>query len=146
MKGMPIVFFDIHGILDRKFIPQGQTVNTAFYCDVLRRIREDNRRKRPDLWRNGNCVLQHDNAPAHTVLQTSEFLGQTNISVGQHRLYLPDLTPADFFLVFQMKSKLRGRRFDTVEEIQRSSQEVLNMLQEQDFQQVLQHWQRRLER
>jgi hypothetical protein len=29
-KTMLIVFFDIRGIVDREFVPQGQTANTAF--------------------------------------------------------------------------------------------------------------------
>ena len=140
MKSMLIVFCDFLGVVLREFVPQSQTVNSVFYCVVLRRLREDIGRKRPDLWRNGNCVLQDDNAAPHAMLQTSEFLGQTNISVGQHPPFSPDLTPADFVLVFKMKSKLRSRHFDSIEEIQRPSQEVLNMLQDQDFQQALQQW------
>jgi histone-lysine N-methyltransferase SETMAR len=45
MKTMFIVFFDIRGIVHREFVPQGQTVNKTFYCEVLRRLRENIRRK-----------------------------------------------------------------------------------------------------
>jgi hypothetical protein len=41
MKTMLIVFFDICGIVHRKFVPQGQTINTKFYHEVLRRLREN---------------------------------------------------------------------------------------------------------
>jgi hypothetical protein len=34
----------------------------------------------------------------------------------------PDLAPCDFFLFPKMKLKLKGRRFDTIEEIQAESQ------------------------
>jgi hypothetical protein len=37
-----------------------------------------------------------------------------------------------------MKSKLKGRRFDTIEEIQAKSQRVLDTLLEKDFQEVFQ--------
>jgi len=40
-KSMLIVFFDIRGIVHHEFAPQGQTMNTGFYCSVLRRLRED---------------------------------------------------------------------------------------------------------
>jgi hypothetical protein len=46
-----IVILDFRGIVHREFVPQGQTVNTKFYCEFLRRLRENIRRKRPDLWR-----------------------------------------------------------------------------------------------
>jgi hypothetical protein len=51
-----------------------------------------------------------------------------------HPPYSPDLAPCDFFLFPQMKFKLKGRRFDTIEEIQAESQRVLDTLIEKDFQ------------
>jgi histone-lysine N-methyltransferase SETMAR len=48
-KNMLIVFFDIRGIVHHEFIPEGQTVNAEFYCNVFLRLREDIRGKRPEL-------------------------------------------------------------------------------------------------
>jgi hypothetical protein len=48
-----------------EFAPEGQTANAEFYCNVLRRLREDNERKRPEMWRAGNWMLHDDNAPSH---------------------------------------------------------------------------------
>jgi hypothetical protein len=45
-----------------------------------------------------------------------------------HPPYSPDLAPCDFFLFPKMKLKLKGRRFDTTEEIQAESQRVLDNL------------------
>jgi hypothetical protein len=45
-----------------------------------------------------------------------------------------------------MKSKLKIRRFDTIEEIQAKSQLVLDTLTEKDFQQAFQKWKRRWNR
>jgi hypothetical protein len=42
--------------------------------------------------------------------------------------YFPDLAPCDFFLFPEMKLKLKGRRFDTIEGIQAESQRVLDTL------------------
>jgi len=42
-----------------------------------------------------------------------------------------------------MKLKLKGRRFDTNEEIQAKSQRVLDTLIEKDFQEAFQKWRRR---
>jgi hypothetical protein len=47
--------------------------------------------------------------------------------------YSPDLAPCDFSLFPKMKLKLRGRRFDTIEEIQTESPRVLDTLTEKDF-------------
>jgi len=39
-----------------------------------------------------------------------------------------------------VKLKLKGRRFDTTEEIQAKSQRVLDILIEKDFQEAFQKW------
>jgi hypothetical protein len=46
---MIITFFDVKGIVHKEFVPTGQTVNPGFYYDVLRRLRENMRRRRPKL-------------------------------------------------------------------------------------------------
>ena len=49
-----LFFPDIQGIVHKKFVPPGETVNGKFYCVVLKRMREGTRRKRPDKWKNNN--------------------------------------------------------------------------------------------
>ena len=50
---MLICFFDQEGIVHREFaLSPGLTVNADFYFDVLRRLRENVRRKRPQKWQN----------------------------------------------------------------------------------------------
>jgi hypothetical protein len=45
-----------------------------------------------------------------------------------------------------MELNLKGRRFDTIEDIQAESQRVLDTLTEKDFQEAFQKWRRRLDR
>ena len=45
-----------------------------------------------------------------------------------------------------MKLKLKGHRFDTIEEIQAELQRVLDTLIEKDFQEAFQKWRRRWDR
>ena len=62
IKSMLIIFLDIQGIVHKEFVPPGQPVNGKFYCEVLRQLRENVRRKRPEMWKNRNWLLHHDNA------------------------------------------------------------------------------------
>jgi hypothetical protein len=48
------------------------------------------------------------------------------MAVIPHPLYSPDLALFDFFLFPKMKLRLKGHRFDTIEEIQAKSQRELD--------------------
>jgi hypothetical protein len=68
------------------------------------------------------------------------------MSVIPHPPYSPDLTPCGFFLFPEMKSKLKGRRFATIEEIHAESQRMLDALTGKDFQEAFHKWRRRWDR
>jgi hypothetical protein len=53
-------FFDIKGVVHHKFLQQGQTVNRWYYLKLLKHLRENVRRKRPQLWRNtpGSSIVK----------------------------------------------------------------------------------------
>jgi hypothetical protein len=61
------------------------------------------------------------------------------MAVIPHPPYSPDLAPCDLFLFPKMKLKLKGRQFDTIEEMQAESQRVLDTLTEKDFQEAFQN-------
>jgi hypothetical protein len=48
------VFFYTEGVVHHEFLHQGQTVNRWNYLKVLKHLRENVRRKRPQLWRNNS--------------------------------------------------------------------------------------------
>jgi hypothetical protein len=56
------------------------------------------------------------------------------MAVIPHSPYSPDLAPCDFFLFPKMKLKLKGRRFDSIEENQATLQRVLDTLTDKEFQ------------
>jgi hypothetical protein len=109
VKAMLTIFFYAEGVVHHEFLPQGQNVNRWYYLDVLKRLRESIRRKRPHLWRNNSWILHHDNAPAHASLLIRDFLAKHETSVLPQTPYSPDLAPADFSLFQELKSTLKGR-------------------------------------
>ena len=145
-KTMLIVFFDVRGIVHHEFVPRDRTVNSDFYCDVLRRLKQAVRRKRPDLWKNRSWRLHHDNAPAHTSFRTTEFLTKSNVALVPHPPYSPDLAPCDFSFFPQMKMKLKGNRYDTIEEVQSATRAVLKTFEEGFFGSTFETWKKRWDR
>lgn len=58
-------------------------------------------------------LLLHDNAPAHSSVLACQAARECGYEILPHPAYSPDLAPSDFFLFPQLKSTLRGRRFNT---------------------------------
>ena len=64
------------------------------------------------------------------------------MAVIPHPPYSPGSAPCGFFLFPEIKFKMKGRRFDTIEEIQAESQRVPGTLTENGFQEAFQKWRR----
>jgi hypothetical protein len=60
MKKTPVTAYDIKDIIHFQFIPPGQTVNQAYYVEILKWLYEAVHRKRPELWPT--------DSPAHKAL------------------------------------------------------------------------------
>ena len=78
-------------------------------------------------------MLHHDNAPAHASLLIREFLTKHETTVVPQPPYSPDLAPADFFLFPQLKSSLKGHRFQTIEEIEENWTRDLRAIPQNKF-------------
>jgi len=112
-----VFFLNWKGTAHHEFVPCGQMVNKQLYQEVLARLRDAVRRERSELWENQTWMLYHDNAPAHASLLIRSYLAKYQTSVVPHPPDSPDLAPGDFLLFPKIKTTLKGRRFQTIEEI-----------------------------
>ena len=127
-------FFYIRGIVHYEFVPTGQTVNQVYYLEVLGRLREKVRRKRPKLFAKNLWILHQDNAPAHTALSVREFLATKQMTVLDHPVYSPDLAPSDIFLFPKIKEILKGRHVDDIDDIRSNTTAALKAIPQSKFQ------------
>ena len=74
--------------------------------------------RRLQQWANGDWLLYHNNMPAHASCLMQSFLVKHQITQLTQPLYNLDLAPCDFWLFPKLKSPLKGKRFQTIDEIQ----------------------------
>ena len=103
--------FDANGVVLREFIPQGQTVNSTYYVEILDRLRNRVNRSRK---RSPLCMLvaasRQRFKPHHSA--RPRVLDQALDVSPRH--CSPDLAPADFCLFLWIKAALNGARFETL--------------------------------
>jgi len=93
---------------------------------VLDRLLKRIQRVRTAKFQSSEWFPLHDNAPSHNTAIVKELLANRNFTVLHHPPYSPDLAPANYFLFPKLKFSLKGRHFQTVEEIQCAVTRELN--------------------
>ena len=107
------------------WVPIGQTVNK----EVLREFRKRFLGKRPALFKLGQWHFHQDNAPVHNSTLVTGYLTKMCIKTVPQPPYSRDLAPSDFWLF----PKLRGCRYETMEEMKEAVMKVIDTLTKNDF-------------
>ena len=124
-----IPFFDSTGMIYMHWVPTGQTVNKEYCVEVLREFRKNFRRKRRALFKSTQRHFHQDNAPVHNSILVTDYLTKMGIKTVPQPPYSPDLAPCDFLLF----PKLRGCRYETIEEMKEAVTKVIDTLTPEDF-------------
>jgi len=135
-------FFDIRGIVHVYWVSEGQTFNQVHYKEVLTNLRERVRRRRPEVWNSGSWVLHQDQYRHKTPCLSRRYWRSTRSPCWNiHRTH-----PMRLFLFPQIKSALKGTRFESVDAVKAKATELMNKLSEDDLQHCFQQWKIRMER
>jgi hypothetical protein len=116
-KIMPTIFWDRKGPLLFNSLPQGDTINAAACCEMLKKLCRAIQNKRRGMLTQGVCLL-HYNACPHTACATQELLSSYKWEVLAHPPHSPDLWPNDYHLFFKLKESLAGKTFSGDDEVQ----------------------------
>ena len=68
-------------------------------------------------------------APVHNFILVTDYLSKMGIKTVPQPPYSPDLAPCDFWLF----PKLRGCRYETIDEMKEAVTKVIDMLRQEDF-------------
>lgn len=146
IKSMLIVFFDYEGVVHHEYAPAGQTINKEYYVEILKRLHDAIRRKRPHFWQTGDWLLHHDNAPAHASNLVQQYLSKHSVVQLRQPPYSPDVAPCDFWLFPRLKMPLKGHRFDDKKTVETNATNALKAIPITDFQDCFGKWKHRYER
>jgi len=94
-----------------EFLPQGTTINSAVYCEMLKKLRHAIQNKRRGML-SATILLLHDNARLHSAALTQDLIISFTWEQMDHPPYSPDLAPSDYHLFLHLKKFLGGKRFD----------------------------------
>ena len=133
-------FFFFRGIVHHEYAPEGQTIRqlarstTRRFYVAFEKLCEES-----DLTCGQQRIFSfnHDNAPAHSAHVIHAFLAKNSMSLVRQAPYSPDLARYDFWLFPKLKTILKGRRFQSREDIMKKSTEKLESVPEEEFKRCL---------
>ncbi len=126
-------FFDCKGIIMIEFLAPGDMVKAETYIKTLTNLKECIRKKCLELWSGRKFVIHHDNASPHTVGDILTKLKEWSIKTLDHPPYSPDLAPCDFALFPRLKSQIRGKHFQNLDQLKAESRKCLVSLPQSFF-------------
>ena len=85
--------------------------------------------ERPALFKSGQWHFHQDNTPVHNSTLVTDYLSKMGIKTVPHRPYSPDVAPCDFCLF----PKLRGCRYETIEEMKEAVRKVIYTITQEVF-------------
>ncbi|XP_068213676.1 uncharacterized protein [Palaemon carinicauda] len=123
------------------------------FIENVRRIVEDDRRITineiteevgistvSEMWEARNWQLHHDNAPAHSPQLIQSNLAKNSTPLVRNPPYSPDMAPCDFWLFPKLKTTLKGKRFESREDIMRKTTAELYIIPMSTLQRCYQQW------
>ena len=81
------------------------------------------------LFKSGQWHFHQDNKPVHNSILVTDYLTKMGIKTVLQPPDSPDISPCDFWLF----PKLRGCRYEIIEEIKEAVTNVIDMLTQEDF-------------
>ena len=101
-------------------------LQTAFQPSCINRASVFERHKR---FKEGRESVRDDKAPAYNSIYVTDYLTKMGIKTVPQPPYSPDLAPCDILLF----PKLRGCRYETIEQMKWAVTKVIDTLTQEDF-------------
>ena len=144
-KMMITVIWGVFGTYILDELPQGEHLNSKYFIEHILKPLES---KEHEIWpRRGKqkIWLHLDNCRVHNSKETQKEIENSVFQRTAHPPYSPDLAPSDFFLFGYVKGKLKGRSFNSREEIFDAIQSIIEDIPIETKRSVFDQWAERCE-
>ena len=92
------------------YLEQGCQINSSYYADKLRWLRQETATKRQRKLTSGVLLFQ-DNAPARTSQVAMTAANECGYKILPHSPFSPNMAPSDYYMFPKLKSHLRGTHY-----------------------------------
>ena len=113
--------------IDQSWLAKG--FGLGLLCWGFKGVQEEIPSKRPALFKPGQWHFLQDKAPVPNSILITDYLTKMGIKRVPQPPYSPALAPCDFWLF----PKLRGCRYETIEEMKEALPKVIDTLTQEDF-------------
>ena len=106
--------------IDQRWLAKG--LGLGLLCWGFKGVQENSVGRGQHSSNRVSGIFQQDNAPVHNSILITEYLIKMGIKTVPHHPYSPDLAPSNFCLF----TKLRGCRYETIEEMKEAVTKVID--------------------
>ena len=126
--------------IDQSWLPIGLGLGLGLLCWGFKGVQEEIPSEEAALVKLGQWNFHLDNAPVHNFILVTDYWTKMGIKTVLQPPYSPDLAPCDFRLF----PKLRGCRYERIEEMKEAVTKVIDTLTQEDvhgtFQKLLERY------
>jgi histone-lysine N-methyltransferase SETMAR len=120
------VWWNYEGLIYYELVLDCCTINVEVYSQQLENMYTVLLEKYPALVNQKRALLQQDNARPHTAKKTLQKIEElVGIKLLPHPAFSPDLEPSDYHLFCSMAQFLRGKKFQSVADLEVAVEEFL---------------------
>ena len=130
--GMMRGFGEVRLTIQQSWLAKGLWI--GLLCWGIKGFREETTWEEASTLHIGPVAFPAGNAPVHNSILVTDYLTKMGIKTVPHLPYSRDLAPCDFWLF----PKLRGCRYETIEEMKEAVTKVIDTFTQEDFHGALQ--------
>ena len=113
----------------QSWLAKGFGLGLGLLCWGFKGVQEEIPREEASTLQIGFAAFSPGHAPVHKPILVTDYLTKMGIKTVPHPPFSPDLAPCDFCLF----PKLRGCRYETIEEMKEAVTMVIDMITQEDF-------------